>query len=661
MSPKETSKGFVINNTNGVITPTKTPEQMWDQPLFMEVLSLLDTADRLRLLVCALIIIIPGLIEGMMLMYIADYRYRIVFICMIQFSPITELYRRFASINVGKNVISKFLDKFVMSCWERLGFQSSMAIRAEQLMREARQAIYCLESMCGYGSSQIISLINTFISCMTIIVVKGQYSIAISIMVTVFIVYFFVIKGLTIKIAEEREISKERYPDIEANLSQLAQHQQSKTGNPSGIVQLMNEFFDIRNTERKAYGSIEFAIGIATNLGFFFLMFENDEVKLLMLIVVLNNIKNAVMNFVFFMSWYDITVSQYDRFQHLWKGAKFEDDVEQQDVPEVIKISDIDVKMGETKRLVGHSSMDMLDVTQGMKILLVGKSGAGKSSFINGFAGFTDGVTLNDGNNNNCVPASLRNCMLWFVQKTTDYTDTNGVTLISLFKNVNNLAEEPDRECMDKALNVVGLNSFVADGMAEQEDAKNKVVKELEELKEKLSAKTHVTDVDVEKQPLIEETHDNPKGVKNAYSYSSYLFAFIKSLTKWFMDDTTKLQRRITKLTRDKEFYEKNECGGYYKKLGSESGGEKQRICLGAFVVYKLFLQQKQNRATYKICILDEACKAIDPETGYAMYDALFSAFPQITFFVISHLERMTTEYSWNHKLLVADGEIKKF
>ena len=624
---------------------------MFEQSLFQEVIEHLNFSDRIRMFLCALLVVIPGLIEGLMLMHLTEFKYKLVFVCAIQFGPFAELYRRTTSILVSKNVIDSFLNKFVMRTWAKLGFQSSMAIRAEQLMREARQAISCLESMCGYGVNQIIGLINTFVACMTVIIMKQQYTMAIFIVVSVLFVYFFVIKGMTSKLAADREKSRERFPEIDASLSQLSQHQQSKTGNPSGIVSLMSEYYDIRNAERQAYGKIEFVISVATNLGFLFLMFEDDEVKLLMLVVVLNQIKNSVMNFVWFMSWYDITVTQYDKFQNLWKGAKFEDDVEQVDLPPTIKISGVDVAMGDLNKLVHHHSLNMLEIVQGAKILLIGESGAGKSSFMNAFAGSTNGVSIVDGNGTSCIPASFRNCMLWFVQKTTDYTDTNGVILISLFKNVNDLAGEPDRECMDKALKVVGLQLFVENGGKEQLNAKEKLEKELEKEEQKLEG--FVQPIDIEKQQLI-DNHDNPKGVP--LTFYQKMKKVIESFVK---GDKEKTLRNIAKLRRELEFYERTQCSGYYKKLGSESGGEKQRLCLAAFVVYKLFLQQKENMTTYKVCILDEACKAIDPKTGYAMYDGLFTAFPEITFIVISHLERMD-QFNWSHMLGVENGQISK-
>jgi len=195
------------------------------------------------------------------------------------------------------------------------------------------------------------------------------------------------------------------------------------------------------------------------------------------------------------------------------------------------------------------------------------------------------------------------------------------------------------------------LELFVENGGKEQLNAKKKLEKELEKEEQKLEG--FVQPIDIEKQQLI-DNHDNPKGVP--LTFYQKMKKVIESFVK---GDKEKTLRNIATLRRELEFYERTQCSGYYKKLGSESGGEKQRLCLAAFVVYKLFLQQKENMTTYKVCILDEACKAIDPKTGYAMYDGLFTAFPEITFIVISHLERMD-QFNWSHMLGVENGQISK-
>jgi ABC-type multidrug transport system fused ATPase/permease subunit len=88
-----------------------------------------------------------------------------------------------------------------------------------------------------------------------------------------------------------------------------------------------------------------------------------------------------------------------------------------------------------------------------------------------------------------------------------------------------------------------------------------------------------------------------------------------------------------------------------FKLDESISGGEKTRLAI-ATRLHQLITKKKP------IFVLDEPESGSDPPLAYAILKNILDAFPLTTIIIISHLERIKTEFRWNTKLKMCRGVV---
>lgn len=138
----------------------------------------------------------------------------------------------------------------------------------------------------------------------------------------------------------------------------------------------------------------------------------------------------TIFNIIEFFNRYFKLSDDYDTYESKWKDMVFGYPEEKLDIPKVLIVSDISIKLGNSKTVTG-SSDERLVINQGSKILVRGASGSGKTTFINALMGKIDGVTLVG-----CAqPQNITHHFVDLYQHIREVIPTTNITIRQLFEN----------------------------------------------------------------------------------------------------------------------------------------------------------------------------------------------------------------------------------
>lgn len=119
---------------------------------------------------------------------------------------------------------------------------------------------------------------------------------------------------------------------------------------------------------------------------------------------------------------------QYDQYEKMWDGMKFTQQVEQLDVPKIINIEKVDIKVDNF-----HINGSDFKFSKNSNILVVGESGGGKTTFTLSLIGKIPGVYLDENSPQNYTSKSIK-----FSQDVSGSISCGKITLRDLFISSQN-------------------------------------------------------------------------------------------------------------------------------------------------------------------------------------------------------------------------------
>lgn len=157
------------------------------------------------------------------------------------------------------------------------------------------------------------------------------------------------------------------------------------------------------------WNKIEFASNII-NTTSIIIFTTSDEKYFLLVLMATSKFTNSISLMMNSLNTYNMNNSKYKSYLELWKDKHFNVEEKQLVLPNQL-IFHVDIQQGKFRLESGSES---LNIIQGDKIIINGRTGQGKTTFINALIGNIDGLILNNG----ALTKSYRKQMVYHVQST---------------------------------------------------------------------------------------------------------------------------------------------------------------------------------------------------------------------------------------------------
>ena len=168
------------------------------------------------------------------------------------------------------------------------------------------------------------------------------------------------------------------------------------------------------------------------------LKFDNIQ-SFMLLSMVLAQFTHAISQLMHFHTQYTHMKNDYTTFAEFWDDAEFIQPATKLALPTNLAITDVDIHNGDFR--VRLAKQYDISLASGQKIVIKGKTGAGKSTFFNGILGKINGISLTSG-----TPENYYHHVADMFQTIREKMPSSKITLRNYFKDDSN--DELIRRCL---------------------------------------------------------------------------------------------------------------------------------------------------------------------------------------------------------------------
>ena len=279
----------------------------------------------------------------------------------------------------------------------------------------------------------IPSIINSFTMILSLIFITISYGMTtfVFIFITFDICFYtYIIRGFFKKFVQEKKQYKKTKQSIVEKRTLMYPLFQTRDITINQMTDSSNKENDINIIIENGWTTINQRVCIAQILNLVFvLLFLHYTVSpnKMMILSLFNKMESSLVQLMHFMNQFERFDSNYDMFHKVLEEAEYDEFPPQHNMPKNMIINKVDVNLGNYS-LISLLS-EKLIINQGEKILLKGKSGSGKTTFINALVGLINGIEL-DGHSQ---PHNLYSNYVLMYQGIRSATPTSQVSILDLF------------------------------------------------------------------------------------------------------------------------------------------------------------------------------------------------------------------------------------
>lgn len=306
---------------------------------------------------------------------------------------------------------------------------------------------WALSSMIDWGLRNVIHLVSSTISCIIIFFSTSQYILFVMMLGINIIAYKVIIKRLQTDLEKTRKNNRDNVTRSENLISlNLPLFQQKEIGVDDMMMHETNILkgnFQI-NTKWDRISTIT----VLTNKLIMIAIALLDIKSVGMLLLMLKSVgifNGAISSLMHFLNQYNHYDSQYEGYEEFWNETESKSEPIKLSLPSNIVIQKIDVNVNSFQLTGPPMSFHTND-----KILIQGKSGHGKSTFLLALMGKIPGIDMAGGN-----PENWCHHYAWFFQDINEKLPVTKVTIRQLFHDDPN-----DHEIM-KCCELCGIDNWV--------------------------------------------------------------------------------------------------------------------------------------------------------------------------------------------------------
>jgi ABC-type transport system involved in cytochrome bd biosynthesis fused ATPase/permease subunit len=306
-------------------------------------------------------------------------------------------YIRYVNNDIANIIRYEFKINAIIQ-YKNLSFDSKNKALADTFYQKMLQASDSFYSLISWGVPNIFELFGSFIQCFIIFYFKNLTFPLCLILLVNLIAYYKYIKNKQKDFSYSIKTTRESNDKIRSlvNISlPMFQHDEKS---PEYIMDLTNtidqSWFNVDNK----WNHIMVMTKIINKSGIIIIsMGLNDSISsFLLLVKTLGTLNSSISNLTAFMNHNNRYETNYDSYVKFFKNLVYQNNPVQLDLPHSFTINSIDINHGGFN-MKFNPNIQSLTINVGDKILIRGRTGHGKSTFINSLMGKIKGIKLNSG------------------------------------------------------------------------------------------------------------------------------------------------------------------------------------------------------------------------------------------------------------------------
>jgi len=363
--------------------------------------------------------------------------------------------------------------------YNRLSHMSKNKLSPTKFNDNLAKAKMSIVTVIDWGMSTSCSLTGTFISCLWTFVHMGLFREMIIITVLILLIYFLVIKDKQKQFSDNRHKKNDTNKNIRAKITLLLPSFQYKERTPDDMNAMFSQIQDNNNKTYELWHTIMLYMNMLNEFGILIVVYCVDVAKFMLISSTLSNLSNAVKQLTHFLNHFNEMVSDYKLYIDLWKDLEFQGEPVKLDIPSKLTITGAVIKKGDFVVSLNPQNSS-LSFDLGSKVLIKGKTGGGKTTFLEGLTGKLPGLTLSYGK-----PENFYHTIADMYQDIRENIPSAGVSIRDWFK------EEKDNSLITSCLSFCFEKSELA-----------RLMKSLEKEEEKSDQlpQKHAFDADIQKK-----------------------------------------------------------------------------------------------------------------------------------------------------------------
>jgi len=349
--------------------------------------------------------------------------------------------------NINNTISIKIKEKFIKKALEKyskLSFDSKNKITIDIFYLKMDSACNSITNIISWGIPTFINLLGALFQCILILYKKNlMYMLYIIIGLNI-ILYYKYIKNKKQFYSQTMKSTREKVDKIKSKIHLSLPLFAQGDITVQSILETIINIDNIWTITDKLWNHI--AITTQTinkcNIIIISIGFNSSVASYMLLIKVISNFNNAISNLSNFLNQNNRYETDYNSYQLLLVDVIYNKPPINIPLLDSINIIDCKISHGGFNMYFGHD-IQKLQIRIGDKILIKGRSGHGKSTFINALLGKIDGLILDKHRLENYNYAFVE-----FYQNIREKLPTSSISIRELFEN------EPNNSIIMKCLNV---------------------------------------------------------------------------------------------------------------------------------------------------------------------------------------------------------------
>lgn len=300
---------------------------------------------------------------------------------------------RYLGLEIKKQVISDAYHKY-----DRLDHLSKSKFSVHQFGPKKENHSSAIYHVIEWGMPNSFYLLGTFISTVYTFWLMNLLSELLIMATITILVYNYIIRP---KQNQFSRTQKSIYKENNRLLSLLRIMQigfQQKEISPDRMTDI--DFQGDHNHDQITghYQKIMMITHSLNNLGMLLVAFmmHGTASSFMLVFMTLNRLNGGINGLTHFLNQFSRYQSQFDLYNSSWKNLVFKQQTVNLPIPQELAIIDVKIDFKAfSVRLASHTAP--ISLAKGSKILIRGKTGAGKTTFVNGIVGKISGVVMNHG------------------------------------------------------------------------------------------------------------------------------------------------------------------------------------------------------------------------------------------------------------------------
>ncbi len=526
---------------------------------------------------------------------------------------------------VGCDIISNIYDKYFCDLFNnKVGMRIKLAFKKEAIEKydtlswdsknkstadnfntKMSQASGAINALIVWGIPNIMAMISSFVQCLVVFCFSGLYLPLFLICATNIAAYIFYTKNKQIKFTKSVKSARESSDKIKSLINLFLPMFQQREKSSSDIYKMSAETDIVWHNVDKQWINIMAFTQILNKLCVIFISFGmiDSVAGFILLIKTIGSFNGSISNLTSFLNQNNRFETDYESYIKFFDGLSYKSHPIKKELPSELNIIGLNIAQGGFNLKFDHN-IKKLDLRSDSKILIQGRTGHGKSTFVNALMGKISGLQFNLNK-----PENYFHSFVDMYQNIREKMPTSTISIRQLFN-----AELNDNIIMQC------LKPCFPDN-------------DLERIMNNLKNSSNTNDL---------KTNDIDFADSDTDDFNEHSQMMNKADIENQLDI---VQAKQPTNPLDVEILERL------------SGGEKTRLAL-ATRIYQMITNPDK-----KIIILDEPEQGSDPEIAIKVIRNIFELFPDKMIIMVSHICECSLyklNIKWHHRLNINQGIVYK-